>query len=129
MGEHQEFAAWLRERAIAAGYDLSSQRAGGRTKLAADTGISLSQIARTLSGDNRPDIETQRRLSKALHVPLREMLIRSSTILPEDLPAQGQPLPVSNLSAEEVADSWGIRPEDRGLFFAMVDELRKRARD
>ena len=81
MTEHEEFAAWLRARATAAGYDLSSPRAGGRSKLAADTGVSLSQIARVLSAKNRPDIDTQRQLAKALRVPLREMLIRSGTVL------------------------------------------------
>jgi transcriptional regulator with XRE-family HTH domain len=127
MAEHADFAAWLRDRAIAAGYDLSSPRAGGRSKLATDTGISLSQIARVLSGNNRPDIDTQRRLAKALRVPLREMLIRSGTVAEEDLPAPGEAslpaTPLTDIDLAEKARSWGI-PEDKiHLFVAAIESV------
>lgn len=124
MAEHEEFAAWLRDRAMAAGYDLSGPRAGGRTRLSFHTGISLSQIARVLSGNNRPDIDTQRRLAKALNIPIREMLIRSRTLSEEDLPAPGEvPTPLTQADLEATARSFGIPEEKIHLFVTAVESV------
>lgn len=127
MGEHQAFADWLHEVVVEAGYDLSSKRSGGRTKLATDAGIALSQVHRALSGDTRPDVDTQRRLARALRVPLREMLIRSRTVSEEDLPAPGEvSVPAASLTQadlEATARSFGIPEEKIHLFVTAVESV------
>ncbi|MGE7437982.1 helix-turn-helix domain-containing protein [Kitasatospora sp. NPDC001175] len=118
MSDHSAFAAWLTELVTAAGYDLSSPRSGGRSKLAADTGISLSQIQRALSGDSRPDIQTQRILAKTLGVPPREMFIQSGTIDPADL--QGMPETVSDLDVRQLGLKLGVPAGRLGIFEDLV---------
>ena len=102
MDADQPFAEWLHDQVVAAGYDLSTQRAGGRSKLATVAGVSLSQVQRALGGKSTPDIGTQRALCRALDIPLKTMLIRSRTLLASDFD-------VTEATAKEDARALGLR--------------------
>jgi transcriptional regulator with XRE-family HTH domain len=119
--DHQAFAEWLRERAVAAGYKLDSPRAGGRTKLAEATGISLSQIQRALAGDALPDVRSQRQLARALGVAPREMYLRSGILEPADL--EGVPESVSELDVRTLGFKLGVAPERMGDFESIVQAV------
>lgn len=118
MAAHQTFAEWLHDTVVAAGYDLSTPRAGGKTKLAADAGIATSQVHRALSGDALPDIRTQRLLAKALGVPPREMYIRSGLLVPEDL--EVDPTALADLDARQLGLKLGVAPDHLAQFEQIV---------
>lgn len=83
------FTAWLRERAYAKGYDVAPRR-GGRTKLAEASDISLTAIDRLFEeGRHAPQLDTMRRIAPVLGVSLREMLIRSGQVSPDELDDPG----------------------------------------
>lgn len=82
-GEQASFAAWLRETAQAAGFDLDSR--GGAARLASAAGIDPGQLSRALRGLAVPSIEGQRGLAKAIGVPMLEMLLSSGYLRPEDI--------------------------------------------
>ncbi|MFJ9771132.1 transcriptional regulator [Kitasatospora sp. NPDC101157] len=122
------FPAWLAELALAAGYDTTPHR-GGRSALATDMGVDPSVIGKALSG-TAPAIETQRRLvevlkSRGVRVTLRDMLIRSGTLLEEDLPQPDEqpPPPATDIDLYAVAAKYGIPPERAHLFVKSVEAV------
>lgn len=121
MPDTQPFEGWLHDQVVAAGYDLSSPRAGGKTKLAKDAGIALSQVQRALNGTAVPDIRAQRSIARALKIPFRTMLIRSGTLRPDDFD-QDDPQPADR-DARTLGLRLGVPAERLGQFAAIVESL------
>lgn len=121
MADLQSFAAWLHDQVVAAGYDLSSQRSGGKSKLAQDAGIALSQVQRALGGTTRPDVTTLRAIARALNIPMTTMLVRSGTILAEDLDEEAQP--VSELDVRALGLHRGVPADRLDHWVAIVDAV------
>lgn len=122
----QRLAAYVREAALSAGYDIDSPRGGGKTQLAADSGMSLTTLSRLLSGERMPDARYFSGLAKALGVPLTELLVQSGIIPEENLTQEHlQSVRSRSLTPGDVANSWGIHdPEGRELVRAMYERLR-----
>ncbi|MGE7437522.1 helix-turn-helix domain-containing protein [Kitasatospora sp. NPDC001175] len=125
-----DFATWLADLALAAGYDTTPHR-GGRRALAMDMGVDPSVVGKMLGGFT-PAIETQRRLvevlnSKNVKVTVREMLIRSGTLREEDLPLPDEqaPPPIAEIDLYAVARRYGIPDERAELFVASARALAK----
>src|SRR4051794_5049154 len=96
------FAQWIYDRAVACGYDLDSPRGGGRTQLAADSGMSASAVGRLLAAQTMPDLDSMIGLARALNVDMRRILIRSGKLTEEDLPlSQGHPTQAGVLSNDQ----------------------------
>lgn len=84
--EDKPFGVWLRREMQRRGYDLEGPRAGGRTRLAKETGLSLSIISRILNDNRVPEIKALRSIGATLGYPLSEMLIHAGIITTDDLP-------------------------------------------
>ncbi|MFD4319620.1 hypothetical protein [Streptomyces sp. NPDC058548] len=72
-----------------------------------------------------PDLETMRRIAPLLGVSVRDMLIRSGRVSPEELPMAADPLPPSDWqpSMEDFARRLGV-PDDRmGVFVKVVNQF------
>lgn len=130
-GHMDEFAAWIRGVMRARGYDIDSPRGGGKTKLAEDAGVHRAAITRLLQRQSMPDLETMRGLSRALGIPVRDVLIRSGKLTEEDLPqaptppaAGPAPEDQTFLSAEQAATALGIPEHLRAAFVQITEQLR-----
>ncbi|WP_157876096.1 helix-turn-helix domain-containing protein [Peterkaempfera griseoplana] len=127
---YAEFASWLRELAAAAGYD--TQARGGTSALAKAAGVDRGQLSRALSGAVQPSIDTQRGLVRALNaggvkVDMPEMLVRSQTVKPEDLPTPQDSIPpaVEDIDLYALARAFDIPPERAHLFVRSVESQAK----
>ncbi|MEV7285460.1 helix-turn-helix transcriptional regulator [Streptomyces sp. NPDC093252] len=127
----EAFAGWVEDLMRHRGYDIDSPRGGGRSRIADEAGVHRAAVTRLLQRQSMPDLETTRRLARALGVPVRDMLIRSGRLTAEELAdprertagagagagtgvrTDGRP------SLEEVADLLGV-PADRREMFARV---------
>lgn len=87
----EEFAIWIEEIMRSRGYDIDSPRGGGKSKLADDAGVHRAAVSRLLQRQSMPDLDTMRRLSAVLGVPLRDVLIRSGKLSETDLPIHPAP--------------------------------------
>lgn len=130
-GHIDEFAAWMKGVMRARGYDIDSPRGGGKTKLAEAAGVHRAAITRLLQRQSMPDLETMRGLSRALGIPVRDVLIRSGKLTEEDLP-QAPASPATGtapedrtfLSAEQAATALGIPEHLRAAFVQITEQLR-----
>nr|WP_217179666.1 helix-turn-helix transcriptional regulator [Streptomyces sp. AC495_CC817] len=129
-GRIDAFAAWMEDVMRARGYDIDSPRGGGKTRLAEDAGVHRAAITRLLQRRSMPDLETMRGLSRALGVPVRDVLIRSGKLTEQDLPKPSTP-PVPGtapgghpLSAEQAATALGIPEHLRAAFVRVTEQLR-----
>ncbi|MBZ3908791.1 MULTISPECIES: helix-turn-helix domain-containing protein [Streptomyces] len=129
--EHiDEFAAWIEGVMRARGYDIDSPRGGGKTKLAEDAGVHRAAITRLLQRQSMPDLETMRGLSRALGIPVRDVLIRSGKLTEQDLPQAPAPpetgaVPAGHtLSADQAATALGIPDHLRAAFVQITEQLR-----
>lgn len=89
--EDKPFGVWLRREMQRRGYDLEGPRAGGRTRLAKETGLSLSIISRILNDNRVPEVKALRSLGDALGYSLTEMLVHAGMADREDLPPSVTP--------------------------------------
>lgn len=121
-GDYTGFAAWLRERATAANFDLNAR--GGTAKLAAASGIDPAQMSRALRGQAVPAIEGQRGLAKALGVELSEVMIHAGSAEPDDFPAPG-----ASPSLTELANHLGVPADQQQTFAGLIAALAEVARD
>ncbi|WP_277441268.1 helix-turn-helix transcriptional regulator [Streptomyces sp. SPB162] len=104
------------------GYDIDSPRGGGKSKLADDAGVHRAAVSRLLQRQSMPDLDTMRRLSAVLRVPLRDVLIRSGKLSETDLPIYPVPgdagygtaaAPGDGPGDESGADQWPrLSPEE-----------------
>jgi transcriptional regulator with XRE-family HTH domain len=122
----RRFADYVRQAALAAGYDIDSPRGGDKTRLATDAGMSLTTLSRLLSAERMPDARYFAGLAKALKVNLSDLLVQSGIIPAESLTqAQHESVNSRPLTPDEVADSWQV---DRDAVRAMYEFLRKTPR-
>ncbi|WP_200303754.1 helix-turn-helix domain-containing protein [Streptomyces adelaidensis] len=129
--EHiDEFAAWIEGVMRTRGYDIDSPRGGGKTKLAEDAGVHRAAITRLLQRQSMPDLETMRGLSRALGIPVRDVLIRSRKLTEEDLPQAPAPPDTAAasggdaISVEQAATALGIPEHLRAAFVQITEQLR-----
>lgn len=118
------FASWLAHQLTRRGYDVSGPRSGGRTRAAADSGISPATIGRWLREEPVADIDVYRRLSEWLEHPFGDILVRAGLLQPEDLTAP-PPDDGTQITPEQAADKLGLKGHSRELFLLNVDALRR----
>ncbi|MFE4668373.1 helix-turn-helix domain-containing protein [Streptomyces sp. NPDC056716] len=129
----EAFAAWVEDLIRRRGYDIDSPRGGGRSRIADEAGVHRAAVTRLLQRQSMPDLETTRRLARALGVPVRDMLIRSGRLTAEELadprdrpaPAAGVPgaEPGRRPTLEEVADLLGVPAERRDMFVRVAGQF------
>ncbi|MGW2692390.1 helix-turn-helix domain-containing protein [Streptomyces sp. NPDC001296] len=107
MTTAEQFAELVIAHATKAGYDLSSPRSGGKTQLAADTGLSLSTISRTINGQTVPDAYSLQALADAIHVPVTQLLEAAGIASPGSLTGNQPPAPTA-LTVKQAAAGLGI---------------------
>lgn len=122
MTDDATYGNWLAAMARRAGYDTSPGNKG-RTDLARAVGVDPSVVGKALDGKGKPTIATQRRLAKALDIQMRDMLIRSGTLDPEDLPGEGDVLApdAADIDLYAVARKYGIPADQVHLFVASAE--------
>lgn len=125
------FAAWVEHLMRDRGYDIDSPRGGGKSRIADEAGVHRAAVTRLLQRQSMPDLETTRRLARALGVPVREMLIRSGRLTAEELTDPGDhlasPAPGTEFgrrpTLEEVADLLGVPADRREMFVRVVEQF------
>lgn len=117
----QGLAAYVRQAALAAGYEIDRPRGGAKLRLATQAGMHPSALSRLLSGDRMPDPKHFQGLARALRVPVSEFLVEAGIVARESLLL---PPPSHRVTPEEVADAWGIHDEPgRELVRIMFERL------
>lgn len=115
----QTFVAWLREMLDRRGY---TER-GAQRRFAKEANLSEATLSRLLRGDGLPDVRTLEALSKALNVPLPELLVRACVLNQRDLDALRHVAP-EPLTTEQAAAELGITsPEGIAAFDRTVRGL------
>ncbi|MGW1840586.1 helix-turn-helix domain-containing protein [Streptomyces sp. NPDC002067] len=122
------FGRLVADAARRAGYDIDTERGGGRAALARDAGMTASSVGRMLTGTTLPHPRFYEALAAAIRVPLRELLVEAEIISPQALTKQEAPrVPSAPVTPEEAATELGIEdPLDRELFLGMVARLKTR---
>ncbi|MFE2040030.1 helix-turn-helix domain-containing protein [Streptomyces sp. NPDC059477] len=129
----EAFAAWVEDLIRRRGYDIDSPRGGGRSRIADEAGVHRAAVTRLLQRQSMPDLETTRRLARALGVPVRDMLIRSGRLTAEEL-ADPHDRPAATATApgaepgrrptlEEVADLLGVPADRRDMFVRVAGQF------
>lgn len=89
----QGFGNWFAAGMRRVGYHLDGPRAGGLTRLATESGVSLAVISKIVGGHRIPDVRTMVKIAPLLHTTVREMLLRTGRVLESDLVAEtGNPI-------------------------------------
>ncbi|CAL9530605.1 helix-turn-helix domain-containing protein [Streptomyces sp. enrichment culture] len=125
------FAAWVEDLMRARGYDIDSPRGGGKSRIADEAGVHRAAVTRMLQRQSMPDLETTRRLARALDVPVREMLIRSGRLTAEELAdphdylttAPSGPERRHRVTPAEVAELLGVPADRREVFVRVVEQF------
>lgn len=120
----ERLGAYVHRAAIAAGYAIDRPRNGELSRLAADSGMSITTLHRLLSGDRMPDPRYLAQLARVLDVPAAELFIEAGILSAADL----QPRPVTRpLTPDEAADALGIHDEaSRGILKEALRKIRGR---
>lgn len=101
----EPFGQWLRGAMTRNGYPADGPRAGGLKLLAERSGVSQPSISRALAGAT-PDLDTLRALAPALDVSLKELLIRSGRVSPEELADAADMPPLRPPLPEQLPEGW-----------------------
>ncbi|MER7485281.1 helix-turn-helix transcriptional regulator [Streptomyces sp. NPDC126497] len=119
------FAGWVEGLMRQRGYDIDSPRGGGRTRIADEAGVHRAAVTRLLQRQSMPDLETMRGLARVLGVPVREMLIRSGRVTPEELPVSADlaPPPDWQPTIEDFAHWLGVPDERLEVFVKVVTQF------
>ncbi|MFI6286887.1 helix-turn-helix domain-containing protein [Streptomyces sp. NPDC051018] len=123
--ELDEFAGWVEGLMRERGYDIDSPRGGGKSRIADEAGVHRAAVTRLLQRQGMPDLETMRRIAPLLGVSVRDMLIRSGRVTPEELPLAADLLPPEDWqpSLEDFARWLGV-PDDRlDVFVRVVNQF------
>lgn len=80
------FGSWLHTELQRKGYDLGL-RGGGRTRFAADSGISPSTVGRLLRNEGATDTRVLAAIAETLGYPLGTVLVRAGILTEADLDA------------------------------------------
>jgi transcriptional regulator with XRE-family HTH domain len=120
-----EFAGWVEGLMRERGYDIDSPRGGGKSRIADEAGVHRAAVTRLLQRQGMPDLETMRRLAPLLGVSVRDMLIRSGRVTPEELPLAEDLLPPVDWqpSLEDFARWLGVPDERLGVFIRVVNQF------
>ncbi|WP_318208690.1 MULTISPECIES: helix-turn-helix transcriptional regulator [unclassified Streptomyces] len=120
-----EFAGWVEGLMRQRGYDIDSPRGGGKSRIADEAGVHRAAVTRLLQRQSMPDLETMRRIAPLLGVSVRDMLIRSGRVSPEELPMAADLLPPSDWqpSMEDFARWLGVPDERMGVFVKVVNQF------
>lgn len=125
-----EWLPWLTGVLTDQGYDLSSERSGGKARLSRDTGLSQGIITRLLSGQ-AVSYETLLTLARGTGISVRELLIRTGKATEDDFPQLGTEtgqIGVSSgkpLTPEELAELAGVDDADKAWFVTMLRRMRR----
>ncbi|MGW5679501.1 helix-turn-helix domain-containing protein [Streptomyces sp. NPDC003860] len=120
-----EFAGWVEGLMRERGYDIDSPRGGGKSRIADEAGVHRAAVTRLLQRQSMPDLETMRRIAPLLGVSVRDMLIRSGRVTPEELPLGADLAPTAEPrpTLEDFARWLGV-PDDRmGVFVKVVNQF------
>ncbi|MFI1826336.1 helix-turn-helix domain-containing protein [Streptomyces sp. NPDC020412] len=120
-----EFAGWVEGLMRERGYDIDSPRGGGKSRIADEAGVHRAAVTRLLQRQSMPDLETMRRIAPLLGVSVRDMLIRSGRVTPEELPLGADLAPPAEPrpTLEDFARWLGV-PDDRmGVFVKVVNQF------
>lgn len=129
-GGRPQWLVWLTGVLTDKGYDLSSERSGGRAVLARDTGLSQGIVSRLMDGQS-VSFETLLSLSRGTGIPYAELLIRTGKATEADFSLPGEKIghigvqSGKRLTPEEVAVAAGVPEEDQAWFATMVRRLKK----
>ncbi|MER5764157.1 helix-turn-helix transcriptional regulator [Streptomyces sp. NPDC002082] len=123
--ELDAFAAWVEDLMRQRGYDIDSPRGGGKSRIADEAGVHRAAVTRLLQRQSMPDLETMRRMAPFLGVSVRDMLIRSGRVSPEELPLAPLPLPAGGQrpAIEDFARWLGVPEERRAVFVKVVSQF------
>ncbi|MEU7038060.1 helix-turn-helix transcriptional regulator [Streptomyces sp. NPDC046237] len=120
-----EFAGWVEGLMRERGYDIDSPRGGGKSRIADEAGVHRAAVTRLLQRQSMPDLETMRRIAPLLGVSVRDMLIRSGRVTPEELPLAEDLLPPNDWqpTMEDFARWLGVPDERLGVFVKVVNQF------
>ncbi|MFB7375488.1 helix-turn-helix domain-containing protein [Streptomyces sp. NPDC056222] len=120
-----EFAGWVEGLMRARGYDIDSPRGGGKSRIADEAGVHRAAVTRLLQRQSMPDLETMRRIAPLLGVSVRDMLIRSGRVTPDELPLAADLLPPGDWqpTMEDFARWLGVPDERMGVFVKVVNQF------
>ncbi|MFG3346873.1 helix-turn-helix domain-containing protein [Streptomyces sp. NPDC048018] len=120
-----EFARWVEGLMRARGYDIDSPRGGGKSRIADEAGVHRAAVTRLLQRQSMPDLETMRRIAPLLGVSVRDMLIRSGRVTPEELPLAEDLLPPGDWqpTMEDFARWLGVPDERMDVFVKVVTQF------
>ncbi|MEU6928584.1 helix-turn-helix transcriptional regulator [Streptomyces sp. NPDC046385] len=120
-----EFAGWVERLMRARGYDIDSPRGGGKSRIADEAGVHRAAVTRLLQRQSMPDLETMRRIAPLLGVSVRDMLIRSGRVTPEELPLAEDLLAPGDWqpTMEDFARWLGVPDERMGVFVKVVTQF------
>lgn len=123
--ELDAFAAWVETLMRQRGYDIDSPRGGGKSRIADEAGVHRAAVTRLLQRQSMPDLETMRRIAPLLGVSVRDMLIRSGRVAPEELPLTSQELPPGGRTPtiEDFAQWLGVPEARREVFVKVVSQF------
>ncbi|GAA0430035.1 helix-turn-helix transcriptional regulator [Streptomyces luteireticuli] len=123
--EMERFASWVEDLMRRRGYDIDSPRGGGRSRLAEDAGVHRAAVTRLLQRQSLPDLETMRALARVLGVGLRDMLIQSGRVEPEDLPlpAAEERNKGKRVTPAQAAELLGVPETHRRQFVEMTEMI------
>jgi transcriptional regulator with XRE-family HTH domain len=123
----QKFGQYTSAAAREAGYDIDSPRGGGKKALAEAAGMSAASVSRMLAGITIPMPRYFGPLARALHRPLREIMIESGSADADLIDSAAAALfTPQHLTPEGAAAALGItRPENVEVFVALVENFQK----
>lgn len=123
----ERLSTYVRQHALAAGYDIDRTNSGEKARLARDAGMSETTLSRLLAGKRMPDAKYLAGLATAIGVNPIDIFIESD-ILPAKSRSQDPHKEVASspITPDEVADAWGVDAFGREMVHAMFERLRKR---
>jgi transcriptional regulator with XRE-family HTH domain len=126
----QRFGAYMTEAATAAGLDVREGK-GGRSRLAEQTGMSLSAVGRMLTGRTLPQPRHFTALARAVKRNPRDLFdIAGLETGRDSTDDRIRPVGSVPLTPEEVADMWEISdPALRQLFVSTSEQVRRLQRE
>ncbi|MCX4751708.1 helix-turn-helix domain-containing protein [Kitasatospora sp. NBC_01287] len=126
----KQFADYIRQAALDAGYEVDRINSGAIKRLAAAAGMSQSTVSRLILGERMPRAEYFTGLARALGKDPLE-LFRESGILPAEERSQTLPEPVASppITPDDVADAWRLDPFGREMVHALFQRLAEPSAD
>jgi hypothetical protein len=122
----QRFGDIGTEAAVRAGYDLGP-RGGGRTRLAAATGMDASNVGRMLSGKTLPEPRFWEPIANAVGLDLQRLVDDSGVLSDRSLSETDSSRVRSGpITLTEAADALGITdPAFREIFYGTVERIQR----